>query len=82
MDRSRPDPWVPTADGRELVVTVHYPAARHGAGRPARYATTEEARLLVRGLGIESSVPAGELASMRTHSRVGARPAADGRHPP
>ncbi|MET9652667.1 alpha/beta hydrolase [Streptomyces sp. NPDC006460] len=81
VDRSRPDPWVPTADGRELMVTVHYPAARHGAGRPARYATTEEARLLVRGLGIESSVPARELAAMRTHSRVDARPAADGRHP-
>lgn len=63
------------------MVTVHYPAAQHGGGWPARYATTAEARLLVRGLGIESSVPARELAAMRTHRRVDARPVADGRHP-
>ena len=28
VDRSRADPWVPSADGRELMVTPHYPAAR------------------------------------------------------
>lgn len=80
VDRSRTDPWVPEADGRELMVTVHYPAARPGEGRPAPYATTEEARLLVRGMGIESAVPAEELAWMRTHGRVDVRPAL-GKHP-
>lgn len=80
VDRSRTDPWVPSADGRELMVTLHHPAAAPGAGRPARYATTAEARLLVRGLGVEDAVPARELSAMRTHSRVGAPPAR-GRHP-
>ncbi|WP_137991560.1 alpha/beta hydrolase family protein [Streptomyces vilmorinianum] len=80
VDRSRPDPWVPEAGGRELMVTVHYPAARAGGGRHAGYATTEETRLLVQGMGIESAVPARELAGTRTNSRVDVRPAS-GRHP-
>jgi predicted dienelactone hydrolase len=62
------------------MVTVHYPAARHAAGRPAPYSTVEEARLLVRGIGIEPAVPARQLARTGTHSRVGARPAT-GSHP-
>jgi predicted dienelactone hydrolase len=79
VDRSRTDPWVPEADGRELMVSVHYPAARHAAGRPAPYSTVEEARLLVRGIGIEPAVPARQLARTGTHSRVGARPATGSR---
>ncbi|MFI1015917.1 alpha/beta hydrolase family protein [Streptomyces sp. NPDC020965] len=75
LDRARTDPWVPTAAGRELMVTVHYPAARPGAGRPAPYATTEEARLFAKGLGFDAAVPAAELSAMRTHGRTGARPA-------
>ncbi|MET9673178.1 alpha/beta hydrolase [Streptomyces sp. NPDC006482] len=80
VDRSRTDPWVPTAAGRELMVTLHYPAARPGDGRPAPYATGEEARLLTEALGIGSVVPGDALARMRTHGRTDARPA-PGRYP-
>lgn len=75
VDQSRTDPWVPTAEGRELMVTLHYPAARSGDGRHARYATAEEARLLVEGYGFGPAVLPEKLSGMRTHSRVGARPA-------
>ncbi|MFD3569797.1 alpha/beta hydrolase family protein [Streptomyces sp. NPDC058667] len=79
VDRSRTDPWVPTADGRALMVTLHYPAARAGGGgRPAAYATREEARLLAAQLG--SGVSGDVLARTRTHSRTDARPA-PGRRP-
>ncbi|MFI0989112.1 alpha/beta hydrolase family protein [Streptomyces exfoliatus] len=78
VDRSRADPWVPSADGRELMVTLHYPAARRGGGRPAPYATAEEARLLAEQLG--PGVSGDVLARTRTHSRPDARPA-PGRHP-
>ncbi|MFJ8660058.1 alpha/beta hydrolase family protein [Streptomyces sp. NPDC093795] len=78
VDRSRTDPWVPTADGRALMVTLHYPAARAGGGRPAPYATPEEARLLAEQLG--PAVSGDVLARTRTHSRTDARPA-PGRHP-
>ncbi|MFB7408450.1 alpha/beta hydrolase family protein [Streptomyces sp. NPDC056202] len=76
VDRSRTDPWVPTADGRALMVTLHYPAA--GGGRPARYATGEEARLLAEQLG--PGVSGDVLARTRTHSKADARPA-PGRRP-
>lgn len=78
VDRSRTDPWVPTADGRALMVTLHYPAARAGSGRPAPYATREEARLLAAQLG--PGVSGDVLARTRTHSRTDARPA-PGRRP-
>ncbi|MFC8954318.1 alpha/beta hydrolase family protein [Streptomyces sp. NPDC057101] len=78
VDRSRTDPWVPTADGRALMVTLHYPAARPGGGRPAAYATQEEARLLAEQLG--PGVPGDVLARTRAHSRTDARPA-PGRRP-
>ncbi|MFE6856925.1 alpha/beta hydrolase, partial [Streptomyces sp. NPDC057674] len=76
VDRSRTDPWVPTADGRALMVTLHYPAA--GGGRPAPYATGEEARLLAEQLG--PGVSGDVLARTRTHSKADARPA-PGRRP-
>ncbi|MFB7026503.1 MULTISPECIES: alpha/beta hydrolase family protein [unclassified Streptomyces] len=78
VDRSRTDPWVPTADGRALMVTLHYPAARSGGGSPARYATREEARLLAEQLG--PGVSGDVLARTRTHGGTDARPA-PGRHP-
>ncbi|MET9323315.1 alpha/beta hydrolase [Streptomyces sp. NPDC003038] len=85
VDRSRPDPWVAEAGARELMVTLHYPAAprsgRPGPGpAPAPYATAEETRLLLRGMKLEQAVSAEELAAMRTHSGRDARPAR-GRHP-
>ncbi|WP_329396248.1 alpha/beta hydrolase [Streptomyces melanogenes] len=75
VDRSRTDPWKPSAGARELMLTLHYPAARPAPGRPAPYATTEETALLVKGLGIEAAVPAAQLSATRTHSRPEARPA-------
>ncbi|WP_329286392.1 alpha/beta hydrolase family protein [Streptomyces sp. NBC_00691] len=78
VDRSRTDPWVPTADGRALMVTLHYPASAAGGGRPAPYATREEARLLAAELG--PGVSGDLLARTRTHSRTDARPA-PGRRP-
>lgn len=80
VDRSRTDPWKADAGGRELMLTLHYPAARPGPGRPAPYATTEETALLVKGLGIEAAVPAEQLSATRTNARPDARPAR-GSHP-
>ncbi|MGV9692798.1 alpha/beta hydrolase family protein [Streptomyces sp. NPDC003444] len=64
---------MPTADGRALMVTLHYPAARSGGGSPAPYATREEARLLAEQLG--PGVSGDVLARTRTHSRADVRPA-------
>ncbi|MFF9838528.1 alpha/beta hydrolase family protein [Streptomyces sp. NPDC013740] len=80
VDRSRKDPWVPSADGRELMVTLHYPAARRGHGAPAPYATENEARLLLRGVQVEDPAAARALAGMGTYSERDLRPA-PGRHP-
>ncbi|MFE5791545.1 alpha/beta hydrolase family protein [Streptomyces sp. NPDC056503] len=79
VDRSRTDPWVPTADGRRLMVTLHYPAARPGGPR-APYATREETRRLAEGLGAGTALPADVLAATRTHSGRDVRPA-PGRRP-
>ncbi|MFH8410770.1 alpha/beta hydrolase family protein [Streptomyces sp. NPDC018019] len=78
-DRSRPDPWVPAAKARELMVDMYYPA-RRGTGTPARYATTEEARLLLKEAGLEGVVDPETLSGTAVHSRTDARPAA-GKHP-
>ncbi|MFE0809394.1 alpha/beta hydrolase family protein [Streptomyces sp. NPDC058848] len=80
VDRHRTDPWVPTARGRELLVSVSYPARRAGAGSPAPYVTTDEARLLLEARNLTGVVPAETLAGTRTHARVGAAPA-PGRFP-
>ncbi|WP_050514411.1 acetylhydrolase [Streptomyces rimosus] len=78
-DHSRPDPWVPTAKARELMVDMYYPA-RRGTGAPARYATTEETRLLLKQAGLEGKVEPERLSDTAVHSRTGARPAA-GKYP-
>ncbi|MFF2777234.1 alpha/beta hydrolase family protein [Streptomyces sp. NPDC058052] len=80
VDRTRTDPWVPTADGRRLMVTLHYPAARPGGGPRAPYATREEARRLAEGIGATPAMPADVVAATRTHSRSDVRPA-PGRRP-
>ncbi|MEU3607312.1 alpha/beta hydrolase [Streptomyces sp. NPDC035033] len=85
VDRSRTDPWVPEADGRELMVTLHYPAARpatapRAPGRPAPYSTPEEARLVLEAVQISDPASIRQVARARTHSAVDARPA-PGRHP-
>ncbi|MER5785993.1 alpha/beta hydrolase [Streptomyces mobaraensis] len=79
VDHGRKDLWVPEADGRELMVDVHYPA-RPGAGPSAPYATAEEARLLLKNRELDKVIPPERFAATRTHSRVDAAPVG-GRHP-
>ncbi|MFI7422381.1 hypothetical protein [Nonomuraea sp. NPDC049684] len=47
-DASRPDPWVPAARTRELMVSLWYPTAAQ-AGRRAPYVTPKESELLLKG---------------------------------
>ncbi|MFI8948176.1 alpha/beta hydrolase family protein [Streptomyces sp. NPDC053750] len=75
VDRHRTDPWVPTAQGRELMVSVSYPARSARTGSPAAYVTAGEARLLLEARGLTGVVPAETLAGTRTHARVDAAPA-------
>ncbi|MFD3914270.1 alpha/beta hydrolase family protein [Streptomyces sp. NPDC058603] len=79
-DHSRPDPWVPLAGARELMVTLYYPA-HAGTGTPARYATTEEIRLLIEFQNLEDAAPPETVSATGVHSRVNARPAERGLHP-
>lgn len=79
VDRSRTDPWSKSGP-RELMVTMRYPAQRDTGGRPGRYLTDEEARLLLVSRGLEQVIPVETLAGTKVHSRPGARPAG-GRHP-
>jgi dienelactone hydrolase len=74
VDKSRPDPWVPEAGARELMVSLYYPA-RPGHGRTAPYMTTGEARAFLEDRGLADTVPAETLSGTRTHARPGARPA-------
>ncbi|MFG6196094.1 alpha/beta hydrolase family protein [Nonomuraea sp. JJY05] len=78
VDKKRPDPWVPTAGGRELMVSMYYPASTGGS--PAPYMTVDEAGLLLKGLKLDTRFKAGQLAGVRVNARVGARPVG-GRHP-
>ncbi|MFI6444738.1 alpha/beta hydrolase family protein [Kitasatospora sp. NPDC050543] len=73
VDRSRTDPWVPAAGPRELMVSMYYPA-RPGTGGPARYLSTEEARLLLEDRGLAEAVPATTLSATRTNARDHAPP--------
>ncbi|MFJ8388861.1 alpha/beta hydrolase family protein [Streptomyces sp. NPDC094438] len=79
VDQDRPDPWVPAAGPRQLMVSMYYPA-RPGTGGPAPYMTTEEARLLLQRQAPGAGVPPEELSGTRTWARTGARPA-PGRFP-
>ncbi len=79
-DKSRRDPWVPSAGARELMVSMYYPARPGTGGRVAEYMTTEEARLLLESQGYAGVFPPELLSSTRANARTDARPAA-GRHP-
>ncbi|GAA2950778.1 alpha/beta hydrolase [Streptomyces enissocaesilis] len=79
-DKSRRDPWVPSAGARELMVSMYYPARPGTGGQVAEYMTTEEARLLLESQGYAGVFPPELLSSTRTNARTDARPAA-GRHP-
>ncbi|WP_101897397.1 alpha/beta hydrolase family protein [Embleya scabrispora] len=79
VDSSRTDPWVPEAGARELMVGMYYPA-RRGTGTPARYATVDEARLMLADIGMGDVFPAEVLSTTATDVRADARPA-PGRYP-
>ncbi|GAA0267259.1 lipase [Actinomadura nitritigenes] len=79
VDTRRPDPWVPSAGPRQLMVSMYYPA-RPGTGGPAAYMTTEEARLFLREKAPGAGFPPEALSATRTYARTGARPAG-GRFP-
>ncbi|GAA2599442.1 MULTISPECIES: alpha/beta hydrolase family protein [Streptomyces] len=79
VDRHRADPWVPSARGRELMVSVFYPA-RPSGGTPAPYMTVSEAQRLLEAKGLAGVVPAATVAGTRTHARLSAPPA-PGRFP-
>lgn len=79
VDRSRPDPWVPEAGPRELMVSMYYPA-RAGTGRRARYLTPTEVRLLLEDRGLADTVSAEAVSRTRSAARTNARPIR-GRYP-
>ncbi|MFF0310721.1 alpha/beta hydrolase family protein [Streptosporangium sp. NPDC004379] len=72
-DTSRPDPWVPGVEARELMVSLWYPAKAPGRHR-ARYMTPKESELLLKD-GDITSVPADTLSRVRTNAFTDARPA-------
>ncbi|WP_066947017.1 alpha/beta hydrolase family protein [Microtetraspora fusca] len=75
VDGSRPDPWVPSAKERELMVTMWYPA-RAAGGRRAPYMTREEATLVLKGLGTPARPEdAARLSRTRTNSFLDVPPA-------
>jgi dienelactone hydrolase len=72
-DASRPDPWVPGVNVRELMVSVWYPAVPSD-GRRARYMTPAESELQLTSRGI-TGVPPDALSTVETNAVSGARPA-------
>ncbi|MPY57454.1 alpha/beta hydrolase family protein [Streptomyces spongiae] len=72
-DTSRPDPWVPGRNERELMVSLWYPAEPSG-GRPAQYMTPKESELLLEDGGI-TGLPLDVLSTTRTNAVSDARPA-------
>ncbi|WP_369202283.1 alpha/beta hydrolase family protein [Streptomyces sp. PU-14G] len=80
-DTARRDPWVPSAGDRQVMVSLRYPARhRSGGGERMPYMSAKEAGLLLAGQKLDKRLEAEQLASARTHTREGARPA-EGRHP-
>lgn len=79
-DHARPDPWVPAAGPRRLLVSLHYPARPGSGGDPAPYMAEEEARLMLAQRGLDDPEWPGLVSTTRTHARHAARPA-PGRFP-
>ncbi|MDH6139714.1 dienelactone hydrolase [Kitasatospora sp. GP30] len=73
VDQDRPDPWVPSAGPRQLMVSMYYPADP-GTGGPAPYMTPEAARLMLDGKLPGNTVPTDAVTSVGTWSRTDARP--------
>ncbi|WP_406097189.1 alpha/beta hydrolase family protein [Kitasatospora purpeofusca] len=73
VDQGRPDPWVPSAGPRQLMVSMYYPA-HAGTGGPAPYMTDGAARAMLDFRLPGNTVPTEVLAGVRTWSATGARP--------
>ncbi|SDW27906.1 Platelet-activating factor acetylhydrolase, isoform II [Amycolatopsis xylanica] len=71
-DTSRPDPWVPEAHARELMVTLWYPALPLD-GHRAQYMTPRESELFLADGGI-TTVPPDILSKTRTNAVSDAKP--------
>ncbi|MDI9836174.1 MULTISPECIES: alpha/beta hydrolase family protein [unclassified Streptomyces] len=80
VDTGRPDPWVPSAGPRQLMVSLSYPARRGTGGPTAPYMTLDEARHLIRLRAPGAAVPPEVISRVRTWAHSGARPAS-GRFP-
>jgi predicted dienelactone hydrolase len=72
-DASRPDPWVPEARTRELMLSLWYPATSPGKRR-AQYVTAKESELILKG-GEITGVPSDALSRTRTNAFSDAKPA-------
>jgi dienelactone hydrolase len=72
-DVSRPDPWAPGVNARELMVSLWYPATPSD-GRRARYMTPAESELQLTSRGI-TGVPRDALSTVRTNAVSDATPA-------
>ncbi len=72
-DVSRPDPWAPGVNARELMVSLWYPATPAGGPR-ARYMTPAESELQLTSRGI-TGVPPDALSTVRTNAVSDATPA-------
>ncbi|MFG2075377.1 alpha/beta hydrolase family protein [Nonomuraea maritima] len=76
VDRSRPDPWNPEADRRELMVSLWYPAEK-AAGEPAPYVPRQVSEAVLADYPVADK---DALTKVKTHARLNA-PAAKGRRP-
>ena len=72
-DTSRPDPWVPTVNYRELMVSVFYPATSAN-GPTKQYMTPQESELNLIRQNIPG-LPLDIFSKVRTNAVVDAKPA-------
>ncbi|MFE4970913.1 alpha/beta hydrolase family protein [Kitasatospora sp. NPDC056651] len=73
VDQNRPDPWVPSAGPRQLMVSMYYPAHAE-TGTPAPYMTPAAARALLDGKPAGNTFPTEAVSGARTWAESGARP--------
>ncbi|MFF7989113.1 alpha/beta hydrolase family protein [Kitasatospora xanthocidica] len=73
VDQDRPDPWVPSAGPRQLMVSMYYPA-RAGTGSPAPYMTPGAARAMLDTRLPGNTLPTEVLTGVRTWAETGAHP--------
>ncbi|MBV6698181.1 alpha/beta hydrolase [Kitasatospora aureofaciens] len=79
VDQDRPDPWVPSAGPRRLMVSMYYPA-KAGTGGPAPYMTPEAARLMLDGKLPGNTIPTEAVTGTGTWAESDAHPE-HGRYP-